>query len=241
MVVICYIQQDSRPDWTKGRLQALADYPLANIRPLNLNLSDVFDCGDWQYPRTTDYGIDISRKGCPQDKYESNYRRLKSELQKLLSPNKHVFTHNPWGEYGHEEHVQVFRAIESLQSQMGFTLWVSNYVSNRSMSLLQNSLKMIDNHFFCKPTNKKLAAQIRDWYLRCGCWTWYPEFQWFDEDVFLKVKPTNQRKRSIGKMFPMNFIDIGEVSATPAFIKKTDRLVGQICSYRNRMFSINKN
>ena len=239
-IVICYIKQASRPDWTSGRLQALADYPLANIHPLNLNLSEVFDCGDWQYPRTTAYGMDISRKGCPQHNYASNYHRLKSELKELLRPHKHVFTHNPWGEYGHEEHVQVFRAVESLQSQMGFTLWVSSYVSNRSISLLLSSLGMIDDHFFCKPTNKKIAAQIRDWYIRCGCWTWYPAAQWCDEDVFLKIKSSNQQKRSIGKMFPMNFIDFGEVRSRPVFIKKTDSLVRQLCSYRNRIFSRNK-
>ncbi|MFH2066089.1 MAG: GlcNAc-PI de-N-acetylase [Pseudomonadota bacterium] len=239
-VVICYVLQESKPEWTAGRVQALSKYPLGNMHTLNFHLSDVFNCGDWKYPLSTPYGIHLSRNGCHRDLYESNYLKLKNEFKVMLRPYQHVFTHNPWGEYGHEEHVQLFRVIQELQSQLGFTLWVSNYVSNHSIYLYLESVRMMDEYFFRLPTNKKRAAQIRDLYKECGCWTWYPDFQWCDEDVFLRIDLSQSNKRRIGKSYPLNFIDVDEVGTPNLFIKKTDRIVQLMCRFRNRYFSPKK-
>ena len=34
-----------------------------------------------------------------------------------------VITHSPWGEYGHEDHVQLFRAVDALRPELGFAVW----------------------------------------------------------------------------------------------------------------------
>jgi GlcNAc-PI de-N-acetylase len=235
-IAVCYLWQNSRPDWTAGRKRSMAHYPLPHVRCLDLNLSEVFDCGDWQYPRTTAFGLEICRSGRRRKNYEGNYQRLRERLQELLAPYSHVFTHNPWGEYGHEEHVQVFRAVESLQAELKFTLWVSNYVSNRSAPLMLASMNTIGNRHFCQPTNQSIAAQIRDVYIKHGCWTWYPDFCWAGQDAFLEVNTLNQRRRNIGGVFPLNFIDIGETGATSTLYKKTDRLIRLMGRLKNRLF-----
>jgi hypothetical protein len=239
-VVICYIGVPSRPDWASGRAQALADYPLDNLLTLDLDEADVFNCCDWQYPSITPFGLDVRGKGCSRNHYIENYHLLRRRLGELLQPHHHVFTHNPWGEYGNEEHVQVFRAIENLQSEIGFTLWVSNYVSNHSAPLMSTSLKTIRHRFFCERTNRALAEQIRDLYLKHGCWTWYPDFHWCHEEAFLQLNPFNQRKSSIGRSFPINFINVGRVSPFSPFTEKTDRLIGRVCRLRNRMLKRKK-
>ena len=209
-VVICYLHQESRPKVTAGRLKVLGDFPLATIHSLNLNLSDVFGCANWQHPCITSYGLDISHRSCSKKKYEANFERLRTELQELLRPYTNVFTHNPWGEYGHEEHVQVFRVIEGLQDQMGFALWVPNYVSNRSIPLMMNSKEKISNSFFRVSTDKILAAKIKDLYQKQECWTWYSDFQWKNEEIFLKVNPAGHYSHRLGRSFPLNFLDVGE-------------------------------
>ena len=91
-VLICYSIQDSHPNWTNGRIQALADYPLPHVSCLNLKLSEVFNCGDWHDPRTTSYGLEIDPRQCHRQSYEDNYRRLELRLRKLFRPYNHVFT-----------------------------------------------------------------------------------------------------------------------------------------------------
>ena len=49
-------------------------------------------------------------------KYINNFDILVKKLTFELKDFKNVFTHNPWGEYGHEEHIQVFKAIEKYLS-----------------------------------------------------------------------------------------------------------------------------
>src|SRR5690606_34980381 len=58
--------------------------------------------------------------------YRRNYAMIRSRLADQLLAGMNVFTHAPWGEYGHEDHVQVYRVLESLRDEIGFTLWVSN-------------------------------------------------------------------------------------------------------------------
>jgi hypothetical protein len=240
-IAVCYLRQDSRPDWSAGRMQAIAHYPLPHVSCLELKLSEVFDCSDWQYPHVTAFGLEIRRKGPKRENYEGNYLRLKKRLQALLAPYSHVFTHNPWGEYGHEEHVQVFRAVENLQAELKFSLWVSNYISNRSVPLMLASMNKIGNDNFCVSTNKDVAAQIRDGYIKYGCWTWYPDFHWADQDTFLQVNPLSQRKRHIGSVFPLNFIDIGELKSDANFYKKMDRLIKRVGRLGNRLLKSRSN
>jgi LmbE family N-acetylglucosaminyl deacetylase len=233
-VIICYINQDSQPEWTTGRRRALGNYPLPNLITLALNLTGVFDLSDWQYPQTSSYGLDLDRGTGERKDYEENYRLLEHRLRELLGPYQHVFTHNPWGEYGHEEHVQLFRAAESLQAEMGFSLWIPNYVSNRSQVLMQESMTAIGDRFFTRPTDKTFAGQILQLYKDNNCWTWYEGYEWPDDETFFMVNPQNQRKRHLGKALPMNYIDVGQVGATSPLFKRTERIIQRISRIRNR-------
>lgn len=235
-VIICYINQDANPEWNTGRIRVLANYPLANVISLDLNLSEVFDCSDWQYPQTSPYGLDIENGACRRQHYEENYQLLKNRLKEVLQPYKNVFTHNPWGEYGHEEHVQIFRAIENLQPEMGFRIWVSNYVSNHSAILMQNSITAISDHYFSKPTNKAFANQVADLYIKNNCWTWYSGYEWPRDETFFMVNPANRRKCRLGMALPMNYIDIGEVGTNSPLFKKTEKIIQRMCRIRNRLF-----
>ncbi len=85
--------------------------------------------------------------------YRENYETLYRTLQPRLKPDMNVFTHNPWGEYGHEDHVQVFRVLDRLRDEIGFKLWMSNYCTERSMPLAMQyfSRKPVKTTSGCRP------------------------------------------------------------------------------------------
>ena len=209
--------------WSAGRTKVLDHYPLDKMYAIDLALSDVFGCGNWENPNVSKFGLELRGRECNLKKYEDNYRKLEEELSLLLRPYDHVFTHNSWGEYGHEEHVQVFRVIETLQKRLHFNLWVPNYVSNRSIHLMKKSFKRLGQEYFCLQTNRQIASQLEALYQKYGCWTWYSDYKWPNEDGFLSID-LNYSVRKPGELFPINYIDIGEDKFVRPFFRRSDRL-----------------
>jgi hypothetical protein len=124
-VSICFLENKRFAWWAVGRRKSLEEHPSKNISCLNINEADVFNSANWQNPEPTKWGIelvDAIHPSCIKN-YKRNYGELKERLEAQLETYRNVFTHNPWGEYGHEEHVQVYRVIKGLQHKMGFDLW----------------------------------------------------------------------------------------------------------------------
>ena len=120
-----------------------------------------------------------------------------------------VFTHNPWGEYGHEEHVQVFRVLACLREEIGFRLWMSNYCSDRTMPLAMRYFSPEPKPWVRLPADKKLAREIAQLYMRYDCWTWSPDWAWFDDECFMEAPHGEQALEPRGHLFPLNFFAIG--------------------------------
>jgi glycosyltransferase involved in cell wall biosynthesis len=211
-VVVCFLGNESHPWWTVGRRKSLLEYPRKNISCLNVDESEVFLNGaDWQNPVITDYGLEIAGKSFPEriDKYKNNYDELKQRLEKQLDGYRNVFTHNPWGEYGHEEHVQVYRVIKGLQDKMSFNLWYSNYVSNKSFKLMFNHFDRFRFEHAVFETNKSLAREIKGIYTKNKCWTWFDDWEWFEEESFIKETASPKEEQRQGRLFPTNVIKVG--------------------------------
>ena len=163
-MIICFLEHKSKPSWSIGRKQSLSEYPKKNISCLGIDASEVAYGADFHNPVITKFGIEISNKNISDKKYKENYHNVKEELGKRLAGCQNVFTHNPWGEYGHEEHIQIYRIIKELQEKMGFNLWFSNYCSNKSFSLIMRYISEFDSEYITLKTNKKLSNNIADIY-----------------------------------------------------------------------------
>lgn len=212
-VVVCFLGAKRYPWWGVGRQKSLAEYPIKNISCLNIDESEVFERADWQNPVTTDYGIEIVSKHIPnsKDHYKNNYNKLKQRLEEKLTGYRNVFTHNPWGEYGHEEHVQVYRVVKDLQGQMKFSLWYSNYVSNKSFKLMFNHIERFRFEYVAFETNRVLTTDVTNIYKRNRCWTWFDDWECFKEELFLKEKAfekDEEREEKTGRLFPANLIRV---------------------------------
>lgn len=223
-VVICFMGCKSKPHLSIGIQKSLLEYPVKNISCLGLNGSETFSDDNWQNPSVTRFGIKISNRNISDERYKENYYNLKQYLKNKLIGYYNVFTHNPWGEYGHEEHVQVYRVVKELQKEMRFNLWFSNYSSNRSSNLMLHYISGFNSEYVTLETNKILANTIKDLYKKNECWTWYADWVWFNEESFMKDtydhyewleeeshirdKDNQGKAKRYGHIFPINFIKI---------------------------------
>jgi LmbE family N-acetylglucosaminyl deacetylase len=126
-------------------------------------------------------------------------------LKDRISEFDNVFTHNPWGEYGHPEHVQVFRAVEKINKKAQFSLWYSTYCSNKSFRLMLESITF-NSKIISFKQNKILGEKIKQLYQKYDCWTWYDEWHWPLQESFIQHKGENDREENYGKVVPISLI-----------------------------------
>ena len=206
-VVVCFLEAKRFPRWAAGRRKSLEEYPIKNISCLNIVQADVFNTADWENPIATDCGIEIVNRDVPNrhEGYVENFHVLKQRLEKQLEGFRNVFTHNPWGEYGHEEHVQVHRVIKNLQNKLGFDLWYSNYVGPKSFKFMSSYRKRAHFGYVTCETNRALAREIREIYKRNNCWTWYDKWECPKRESFIRESFHSEASQH-GRPFPTNLI-----------------------------------
>lgn len=226
-ILCCYEDCAGAPALGTGRRKTLSEYPLRNIDCLGLPEPVSFDTADWQDPVETPFGIRITTSRADAARYERNYPLIESSLATRLAGYRNVFTHNPWGEYGHEDHVQVFRAIAALQDRLGYTVWVSNYCGNRSYNLMLARVAGFSSDYVSLPTNVALAGELQALYKRNNCWTWYNDYQWFREECFMKAA-AHAAMAPCGHMFPLNIIKTDFALRPPRTSSRLCRIV-QAC------------
>jgi LmbE family N-acetylglucosaminyl deacetylase len=178
-----------RPGRSEARRRAVAALPLNGIVNLAIPESGV----DWKsyqvQPKLTPLGIEIAESSV-RERYESNYARLQDGLRAALAGCADVYTHNPWGEYGHPEHIQVYRAVTALQEELGYTVWFSNYVSARNLNFVRGLAERLRwaRRAVVKP-DLGLARTLRAVYRRQGAWTYPSAHRWPEHEV-MYAQPT---------------------------------------------------
>ena len=188
-VVFCFGALFNRSQDSQARRLALAALPLKGIVDLAVPESGAGLCTDWTKPEPTAAGVHIIEAGA-RARYESNYTTIVAALRGCLGGFRDVFTHNPWGEYGHTEHIQVYRAVAALQAELGFTLWFSNYVGSRSWPLarrLGSELRWA-RRCVLRP-DRVTARRLRRIYRLHGAWTWSATHYWPAREVIYGVPP----------------------------------------------------
>lgn len=204
-VVFCFSGNESNPQWTIGRKKSLSEHPMKNISCLDIIEVNACDSSDWQKPVLTEYGIKIYKKEI-SDNYKGNYPKLAEGLKDKLLNCHNVFTHNPWGEYGNEEHIQIYRIVKKYQEEMKFNLWFSNYCSNKSYPLMLKYISGFASEYVILKTNKILSHEIEKIYKKNGCWTWFEDWVWFNEEAFMKDEDLKTDNKIYGHIFPLNMI-----------------------------------
>ncbi|MGE2714595.1 GlcNAc-PI de-N-acetylase [Mycolicibacterium litorale] len=206
-VLVCFgPSATSRQSWDSGRDAVMRTYPLDKVRFLKIRESDAFEAANWNDPEEAGSGLRL-RRGRTSSLYDGNAEKLLHLLEAHLSHESVVFTHNPWGEYGNEEHVQVFRILRKLRDRLGFDLFVSSYVSNRSVKLMSRYAHSLEGNHALRETDVALAHSLKDLYLRNDCWTWMADYEWPDYESFYRVvQPGEDLARGTRASLPLNYI-----------------------------------
>jgi LmbE family N-acetylglucosaminyl deacetylase len=188
-VVFCFGNQFGQAGKSAGRRRALAALKLPGLTSLELVESGTRKLVDWANARLTATGMEIA-DAAGQARYAANFTALLAALRPQLAGCTEVYTHNPWGEYGHPEHVQVYRAVAALQAELGYTIWFSNYVAPLSWSLARQiaATPCWARRETMRP-DTALARQLFWTYLRHGAWTWPLTHRWPGTEMFYAQPP----------------------------------------------------
>lgn len=235
-VVVVFRPFWAKPDLAAKRAAALAAFPRDGVRCLDVQESGAYGCANWMNPEETADGLALTlesqkrewkrvskvalqRAGVPIDKvadrsvlaaYQQNAILIRDHLRPLLKPGMNVFTHNPWGEYGHEEHVQLFRVLQALRAEIGFDLWMSNYCTERSLPLAMRYFRTAPGDYIRLPTDKVFAEKVANVYKDHDCWTWADDWSWFDDECYMPAPVEGRALKAHQHLFPLNLFSIGD-------------------------------
>lgn len=189
-IVLVYGELPCASTLTAGRREAMAAFPLKTLDWLEMTESGVFDSASWPEVRETQYGLYTHKalrvlESFDPDRYRAQFDRMREALRPRLTGMRNVIAHGPWGEYGHEDHVQVFRVVESLAGELGFRLWVPAYYAPKSEALMLRNLRYFGRPTLPLPVDRVFAEEIAQIYKRTKTWTWFDSYIWPRAERFL--------------------------------------------------------
>ena len=217
-LVFCFGDGYERPRLSKARRRAVAALPVTGLVNLGLPESGAGFSVDWAKPQPTPAGIAI-RDAAGRDRYGANFDRLINQLRPILQGFGEVYTHNPWGEYGHAEHIQVYRAVTELQAELGFTIWFSNYVGPLSwpLALQLGQARCWAQSRAVRPDTSRAHALMRV-YRRFGAWTWTWCHRWPSQET-LYAQPSGGVSDSWLTLSGEWLLDVGGLRWCPPWRK----------------------
>lgn len=212
-IIVAFCDDTQHPPLGPNRRAAVTELPY-KISLLEIVSSDSLRATNWREPRETAFGVNLLSDTPPEisEHYEANYQRLYTQLSERLRGVDLVYTHNPWGEYGHAEHVQVYRAVNTLADELGFSVRVNNYASQWSLPRLLTYCNgfVPDTAYDTRVTDRKLLSQVQAIYSRHDAWTWPDEWgDWFSQETFILAETLHtSEKQPNGQLCPINFLKL---------------------------------
>jgi LmbE family N-acetylglucosaminyl deacetylase len=208
-IVIAFNASAQHPGRADAMQAALAEHPCGDkIVALDLAQVESHNLSNWPYPDDTDYGLKLARVPERDAPYAEQAALVAGALDPHLAGVQNVFTHNPWGEYGHEGHVQLSKITTRLASKHGASIWYGNYVSGKSSRLMRRYLHGFHNDYYTRDVDASRSREIADTYLRNGAWTFDEDYVWFPSECFVRGPLEPSIASSTGTLFPVNYIRV---------------------------------
>lgn len=237
-IVICFEFDPANPDISAARQRCLDEHPFRD-RIVNLGLEETcaFNKAQWPHPEPSAAGLAISRDPQIAAVYERRARELAAALDNTNVSPANVFTHNPWGEYGHEEHVMVSRAATAWAQRSDATVWYDNYASNWSVDLMLQHLEVTDRRWIKAEVAIQEMNDIADIYKKHGAWTWLDDYQMFAHDHFVEGPLPAKDVPRTGSLMPVNLLrlkakKIRTAAARPGMFRRMQRALARMFGSR---------
>ncbi len=186
-VVMVYRDSPEDPEVGARRARAVRELPYA-VTWLELPELGTLAYTGWEHAALGERGLDLG-PGVPRSMaqaYERNHDLLLERLEPLLHGVATVFTHNPWGEYGHPDHAQLFHVAAALKREQHFALQVSPYVSRTTQSLAARYHVLRAEARESKKIDRRYVEEIADIYRSNDCWTWAHGWRWPENERLLE-------------------------------------------------------
>ncbi len=201
-VVICFNDVQENKALSEGRKSAQSDFPLKNTKFLNVvQARSVGRQLVYNERLETDFGIIGSRH---YEDYKSSYLIIKSKLRYLLKNSSHVITHNPWGEYGHSDHIQVHKIVVDLSKEIGYKCIVFGYTGISNFKYYKSKQHLLENCIKL-PTNHTIYNRLKNHYVQNHCWTWWDKYLPGKYEYFFSYKK-NILKERVHREYPIMLI-----------------------------------
>ena len=182
LILVCFSKSEDN-QITNGREKLIKKYPLKNIIFLGIEESFILNSINWNSKKKI--GNLIPKRN--YRKFSYNNILIENKLIEFLSNSKNIYTHNFWGEYGHEEHIQISNIIFKICKKLNLKLFVSTYYSNKSYNFLNLNISLLSNKFQKMKIDKNFCDMIKKYYLDCNCWTWNNDYIWPSYEYFCEI------------------------------------------------------
>ena len=219
-IIICFGESANEEKISKARNFLYKKYPLENIIFLKIKESP-----RWQNmsylpllnPLETEYGI--SKGSSSEYKYKENFYKIYARLEPELQEESTIVTHNPWGEYGHPEHIQIHRCICKLSTKYKFKVYVTGYSSGLSSELMYKTINKISNDHIIKKIDDSFFSKLKELYIYSGCWTWDANYKPPNIEIFYLLLDSGLESKNLIRddglkvsKVPLNIININRPS-----------------------------
>ena len=224
LIIICFGGIRFEKDISKGRNKAILKFKEMGYKIDYLNIMQARETLSGINFLNFDKSILKNYLDLNPDEIYKNSKILEKQLLLKLKNATLVYTHNPWGEYGHMEHIQIFKVINKIRKKLNYEMFVTGYVSNLSkVSAIDSSYLVFRKPIMIK-TNKLIYNSFKQIYLKNKCWTWIKNYKLPEYEYFYKVK--KKRKNTLKKIqsnLILNYIYMGN----PLFLitKKIIKLI----------------
>jgi len=182
-IVLCYGMQ-AAGTLRAERRRVVEDYPYRSVDFFDLIQPGSYKGAIWPNPVLGSMGLELA---IPSPLHERSFSEVVARLRRSLTGMTTVFTHNPWGEYGHEEHTLVYAAVNSLRLECGFELYVSSYVGVAMLDLCRQVINEGINDVHQQRIDATAAAMLADLYREHGAWTWFQTWDWPGKESFFRL------------------------------------------------------
>lgn len=197
-IIMCYSDDPAVKSRGDKRRAAVARYPTGNVSLLDL-----------PEPRTKPGGgvpgASLAGLFARNDPEAPHRTALVEALRPQLAGFNAVITHNPWGEYGHKDHVRVNSVVQELAGAMNIKVYVSCYAGVRALGRcaaeMQKGIAVLDS----APIDHEFVEGVVALYKRSDCWTWVKDWRWPDQDHFFVLGSREVTKT----IFPIRVFDMG--------------------------------
>lgn len=178
-IIMCYGAVSNVPERAEQRRKVVLDYPLDTVQ--------FFDLPQPRFFRGM--SSEVFRRETTElaDENPAFRTALTDKLRAALHGITTVFVHNPWGEYGHQDHRRVNMAVNALRREMDFTVYVSCYAERQVLSQIADALDEGIGDILSFPTNPSEIEPIFRLYQSHFCWTWTANWTWPKEEQFFRV------------------------------------------------------